>query len=112
MSNDEYSPLLSSNIFDGEALERLLVETVVDPTVEVMRLRHAPFQAAYDAAFADWERLMDAPGLPDPMSTYAILNLHYPWILDEIGCVGCMHCGTAWPCRPFANLAEQDGAAR
>lgn len=71
---------------------------------EEMCLRYAPFQAAYDAAFADWNRLMDASGLPDPMGTYAVLNIHYPQILLELGCVGCIHCNAAWPCAPFAAL--------
>lgn len=71
---------------------------------EEMRLRAAPFQAAYDAAFAGWSRLMDAPGLPEPMAGYAVLNIHYPQILDRLGCVGCWHCKVAWPCAPFAAL--------
>lgn len=74
---------------------------------EAMRLRYAPFQGAYDAAHADWERLMDAPGLPDPLGAYAVLNVHYPQILERLGFVGCMHCDAAWPCAPFADLAEQ-----
>lgn len=112
MASDEHNPIFSVFAFDAEEFQRLLIESVVDPTIEAQRLRYAPFQTAYDAAFADWERLMDAPGLPDPMGTYAILNLHYPCILEEIGCVGCMHCGVAWPCRPFADLAERKGAAQ
>lgn len=112
MSDREHNPIFSAFTFDAEKFQRLLIEAVVDPTAEARRLRYAPFQDAYDAAFADWERLMDAPGLPDPMGAYAILNLHYPQILEEIGCVGCVHCGIAWPCRPFADLAEQEGSAR
>jgi hypothetical protein len=78
-----------------------------DLTAEVMRLHYAPFQAAYDAAFADWNRLMDASGLPDPMGGYAVLNIHYPQILDRPGCVGCLHCNAVWPCAPFVALKGQ-----
>ena len=100
------NPLSAASVFDAEAFRRLLAESVVDPTVEVMRLRYAPFQGAYDAAFADWEKLMDAPGLPDPMGAYAVLNIHYPQILERLGCVGCIHCDVAWPCTPFVTLNE------
>lgn len=75
---------------------------------EEMRQRYAPFQAAYDAAFADWNKLMDAPGLPEPMAGYAVLNIHYPKILERLGYVGCAHCGTEWPCPPFAELKAKE----
>lgn len=108
--SDENNPILAANTFDGEAFEQLLIKNVVDPTLEVRRALYAPFQAAYDAAFDDWERMMDAPGLPDPIGTYTILNIHYPQTLLDRGFVGCIHCGVPWRCPPFAGLVVQGQA--
>jgi hypothetical protein len=74
---------------------------------EEMRLRYAPFQAAYAAALADWNRAMDAEGSPDPMAEYRVLNIHYPQVMERHGFVGCMHCCVAWPCALFAGLEGQ-----
>ncbi|ACU71869.1 hypothetical protein Caci_2960 [Catenulispora acidiphila DSM 44928] len=106
--SEEHNPILAASTFDAERLERLLAENIVDSALAVTRARYAPFQATYDAAFDDWERMMDASGLPDPMGTYAVLNIHYPQILDDRGFVGCMHCGVPWRCPPFAGLAVQE----
>ena len=72
--------------------------------LEELRRATAPFQAAYDDAYADWNRAMDAEGSPDPMAEYKILNLHYPQIEKWRG-VKCAHCGTEWPCSPFRGLS-------
>lgn len=71
--------------------------------LEELRRARAPFQAAYDVAYADWNKAMDTEGGADPMAAYKVLNLHYPWIEEWRG-VKCMHCDSEWPCEPFQGL--------